>query len=122
MKAMGKSLVAVLFALSLLPLSAAQAGTMTKGASFIQTRDQLIRDGWRPINVHADDSYDYIGVETELIQSKIHEVESCAVDRPVCLFNYQRGKQCLRVVTVGESLSTLTIDDWSSSCPSSKKR
>lgn len=111
--------VAVLSALGVFAVPSAQAGPLTlkKGAPFVQARAQLVKEGWRPVNVHAGEDYDYVGIETALIEAKILEVESCAVDRALCIFNYQRGKRCLRVVTSGEELPSMSVESWSSRCP-----
>ena len=109
--------VAVLSALAVFAVPSAQAGPLKKGAPFAQARTQLVKEGWRPVNVHAGEDYDYLGVETALIEAKILEVESCAVDRALCIFNYQRGKRCLRVVTSGEELPSMSVESWSSRCP-----
>ena len=87
-----------------------------KGAPFVPFRAQLIKDGWRPVPVHAGDD-EYVGVEAALIEAKIDEVESCAVDRALCIFNYRRGEHCLRVMAAGEELPTLSIESWSFQCP-----
>jgi hypothetical protein len=117
MKRMGRFVVAVLLLQAMLFMPMAQAGTLKKGAPFVQSRAQLIKDGWRPVNVHAGEDYEYIGIETVLAEAKIYEVESCAVDRALCIFNYQQGKRCLRVVTSGEALPAMSIESWSSRCP-----
>jgi len=117
MKLMGRFVVAVLLLQAMLVMPMAQAGTLKKGAPFVQSRAQLIKDGWRPVNVHAGEDYEYIGTETALAEAKIYEVESCAVDRALCIFNYQRGKRCLRVVTSGEELPAMSIESWTSRCP-----
>lgn len=111
--------VAALSVLSMLALPGAQAGTLKKGAPFMQTRAQLLKEGWRPVNVHAGEDYPYMGTESALIQAKVVEVESCAVDRPLCILHYQRDKRCLRVITAGEEVPAMTIDSWTYRCPES---
>lgn len=101
----------------MLLLPAAQAGTLNKGVSFTEARVQLIGRGWTPVNVHASDNYEYIGTETALIGAHIDEVESCAMDRPMCIFNYRRGRRCLRLVTQGEELPDMRVESWSFRCP-----
>lgn len=117
MKQANKLVAIVLLILSILAVPVVQAGTLRKGIPFTQARTQLIKHGWRPVNIHAGESYEYIGTETALIESHIYELESCAVDRPLCIFNYHRGKRCLRLVTHGEVLPDMRVESWSSSCP-----
>lgn len=109
--------VAALSVLSVLAWPDAQAGTLKKGAPFMATRAQLLKEGWRPVNVHAGEEYPYMGTESALIEAKVVEVESCAVDRPLCILHYQRDKRCLRVITSGEEVPSMTIDSWTSRCP-----
>lgn len=117
MKQAGKFVAIALLILSLLAVPVVQAGTLRKGFLFTQARSQLIKHGWRPVNIHAGENYEYFGTETALIESHIYELESCAVDRPLCIFNYRQGKRCLRLVTRGEELPNMRIESWSSRCP-----
>jgi len=112
--------VAALSVLSLLALPGAQARTLKKGAPFMQTRAQLIKEGWQQVNVHGGEDYPYMGTELALIQAKVVEVESCAVDRPLCILHYQRDKRCLRVITAGEEVPSMTIDSWTFRCPEAR--
>lgn len=107
-----------LLVLLCLAMPSAHAGGLKKGSLFSEARAQLIKQGWRPVDTHAGEDYEPIGVETELLAAHIVEVESCAVDRPLCIFNYRRDKRCLRVITTGEELSELRVQSWSSRCPS----
>jgi len=93
------------------------AGALRKGESFEQVRANLIERGWKPINVHAGESYVYIGTESVLIAAHVDEAESCAVDRPLCIFNYRRGTRCLRLMTQGETLPNMRVAGWSYRCP-----
>ena len=108
---------AALAALTLLTGACAQAEPLKKGALFTQSRAQLLKEGWRPVNVHAGEDYEYIGTESVLIKAKIREVDSCAMDRALCIFHYQKAKRCLRVMTSGEELATMTIESWDPTCP-----
>lgn len=117
MKQGDKHIAIILLILSIFAGPAAHAGTLRKGLPFMQARIQLIKDGWHPVNIHTGEHYEYIGTETVLIDSHIYELESCAVDRPLCVFNYHRGKRCLRLVTHGEELSDMRVESWSFRCP-----
>lgn len=100
-----------------LALPCAYAGGLKKGAFFSDARAQLVKQGWRPVDTHTGEAFEPIGLESELLAAQILEVESCAVDRPLCIFNYKRDKRCLRVITTGEELSELRVQSWSSTCP-----
>lgn len=97
--------------------AAAKPLPITEGAKFISTRQALLKQGWKPLNVHQKDGYEYIGVEHDLIKANIREVDSCAVDRALCIFRYKRKAQCLRVLAKGEDVPTMVIDSWSNDCP-----
>jgi len=102
---------------SLLAMQNADAGDLKKGGLFSEARAELIEQGWRPVDTHARGAYDAIGVENNLLAAHIVEVESCAIDRPLCIFNYKRDKRCLRLVTQGEDVPEMRVQSWSSRCP-----
>lgn len=69
-------------------LPSAYASSLKKGGLLTEARAQLIKRGWRPVDRRAWEAYEPIGVETELRAARIMEVESCAIDRPLCIFSY----------------------------------
>lgn len=79
---------------------------------FAQARVQFIKQGWQSVNVHAGEQYAYIGTERVLNGLNIDELESCAVNRPLCIFNYRRGKRGLQVVTHGEAVPDMRVEAW----------
>lgn len=90
---------------------------LQKGASFVSVRAHLIRSGWKPLRMHADD-YEYDGTEKRLADRKFFEVDSCSTDRgSLCIFYYAKDDKCLRVDTVGEQVDTMRVTRWDDSCP-----
>ncbi len=102
-------------AMAMAPVTA-HADALKTGRAFLATRAQLLKEGWQPVSPSADADREPIGVEGVLIRAGIAEVESCAMDRAVCLFNYRRGDQCLQVMTSGEVLAAMTVVRWEFRC------
>ncbi|MBB5505044.1 hypothetical protein HDG35_001279 [Paraburkholderia sp. JPY681] len=94
----------------------AHADRVKVAMNFLNARKLLIQKGWHP--VQSKTPGEHIGVENILIRNGIKEVESCAIDRPICIFNYAKKGKCLRLVTTGERVPTMQITDISSSCSS----
>lgn len=87
------------------------------GTAFLKARAMLQASGWRPVDVHLDDGYEFIGVEKKLKARHIDEVESCAVDRAQCIFNYKKRARCIRLIARGEEIGGMRVDSWSHACP-----
>ena len=85
--------------------------------SFLDARSALQRDNWKPVDVHTKDGYEFIGVEKKLKDQNIDEVESCAMDAALCIFNYRRNERCLRLMTHGEEINDMRVRSWSYRCP-----
>jgi hypothetical protein len=96
-------------------VSAAPA-SLQKDSSFFTTRAILLKEHWKPINVHAHDEYALMGVEHELARSGIKEFDSCSIDNSSCVMRYKRGSECLTVFTVGEKIKYMKIVDWNDEC------
>lgn len=96
--------------------AAIHAKGLKEGMHFLTARKLLFNSAWRPINVHEADNYAYIGIENQLVEAHINEVESCAIDKPVCLFNYKKGHQCLQVFTFGEEIKDMHVYRWTYGC------
>lgn len=93
------------------------AAFLKPGMPFQQARRLLLKEGWRPHRLAAQAGQVFIGTETQLAKAGIRELESCAVDRPLCLMHYRRGQQCLSLVTRGEVWPALAVDSWQFQCP-----
>lgn len=106
-------LLALLCAAALSPAAAAQLQT---GAPFLPTRQHLLTQGWQPLEVPHSDNDELMGTEKALRQQAIAEVESCAMDRALCIFNYRKGWQCLRLFTEGEQVGAMKIYRWTRNC------
>lgn len=107
----------VLLLLTALTPIASDADGLKKGMRFLAARDLLMHEKWRPINVHQGDGYEYIGVEKALRTARIDELESCAVDIALCIYNYSRGRECLRLATEGEDIAEMRVYYWTHECP-----
>lgn len=93
--------------------TAVHAKELKKGMSFLAARELIIHKGWRPIKANPD----YGGTEKLLIDAHIKEVESCAMDKAVCIFNYRKGDKCLRLFTRGEEIKDMSVYYWTYDCP-----
>lgn len=101
------------------PSTAAMTPRLQKGASFVGVRARLIKSGWKPIRMHADDGYEYDGAEKRLADRKFFEVDSCSTDSgSLCIFYYAKDGSCLRVDTVGEQVDAMRVTRWDDTCPS----
>lgn len=97
---------------------AMQEVPLRTGEPFLRARSRVIKLGWKPIQMHQNDGYEYSGTERELAEKKILEVDACSVDAGVlCSFYYSKAKRCLRVDTVGESLGQMNVTRWMIECP-----
>jgi hypothetical protein len=105
----------------LLILASARTGSqeLKKGESFRVSRSHLLKDGWKPVPYH--NKYERVGIERELEQARIVEIESCAVDIPLCDFNYKKADLCLHLITWGETLADLKVYRWSNECSEDRK-
>ena len=103
-----------------LPLIAYAAPVaLQKDMPYVAARTSLLKEGWRPVNLHLHDDYELMGVERELFKHNFKEFDSCSIDYSNCVMHYKRGKQCLTVHTIGERIRYMKVVDWSSECPQS---
>jgi len=90
---------------------------LKKGMAFQSAKRELHRGGWAPQAMHVKDQYSYTDAEKALLDNGVKGIEGCAVDRPVCIVHYTKGKACLRVIIWGEQYKDLEISYWDSQCP-----
>jgi len=109
-------LLPLLCAAALSPATAATAAKLHAGAPFLPTRQHLLAQGWQPLDVHRHANDEFMGTEKALRQKAIVEVEACAMDRAICIFNYRKGRQCLRLFTEGEQVDKMKIYRWTWDC------
>ncbi|GJJ05126.1 hypothetical protein RugamoR64_56640 [Duganella rhizosphaerae] len=103
---------------ALLPLIAFGApATLQKDMSFTAARKLLLKEKWKPINIHAHDNYALMGVEHELAKMNIKEFDSCSIDYSNCVLRYKRGDACLSVFTIGEKVKYMKVVHWTEECP-----
>lgn len=84
---------------------------------FLDARKNMLNQHWAPVDVHLNDNYAFIGVEKKLRHQRFIEVESCAMDQALCIFNYKKNGQCIRLITNGENISQMRVTSWSQNCP-----
>lgn len=88
------------------------------GKDYVSARNSLARIGWIPVR-HVDlHSMDW-GKE---IQQKFPEMDSCAMDRPVCSFSFRKKGKCLRVITSGENTKSLLVNAIVHDCLDGEKQ
>jgi hypothetical protein len=90
---------------------------LKKGMSYPTANSELRRSGWSARTMHATNEYMHIGIENTMLSHGVKGIESCAVDRPVCILPYTKGNMCLRVITWGEEFKDLRVDTWDRECP-----
>jgi hypothetical protein len=111
---------ALLFLLILILASVqARSQELKKGEAFRVARDGLLKNGWVPVPYHHN--WELVGIEHELEQARIVEMESCAGDAPLCAFNYKKNGLCLHLITAGEELPDLRVYRWSNECLQDRK-
>ncbi|RTL28051.1 MAG: hypothetical protein EKK47_16470 [Burkholderiales bacterium] len=93
-----------------------------EGQLFTSARKSLIKDKWVPVPMHTNDHYVYEGVEKQLVKRGFKEVDSCSMDSSRCILYYKRGRECLRLDTVGEQVVGMKVEQWSSECPDAPPR
>jgi hypothetical protein len=90
------------------------------GEPFTKARSRLVGLGWKPVRMHRDDNYSYIGTEKELANRGFVEFESCSVDAgALCIFHYSKASECLRLDTKGEKIRYMSVTRWTNECPES---
>lgn len=88
------------------------------GEPFLSARSKILKAGWRPIRMHSNEDYEYSGTERLLAERKFLEVDYCSTDAgSLCVLYYRKGRQCLRLGTVGEQLKCMEVTRWSAECP-----
>jgi hypothetical protein len=110
-------LILCVLILSTNALAADKEIPLKEGMPYQTAAGKLRRSGWLARTMHAKSEYTYIGIENTMLSHGVKGIESCAVDRPVCIIHYTRGNKCLRVVTWGEEFKDLKIDTWDRECP-----
>ena len=110
-------LIPVFLGLATNTFAASEVALIKKGMSY-QTADASLRpSGWHQRAVHTRDGYQYIGSEKTIKEHGVKGLESCAMDKPVCIVHYAKNNNCLRVITWGEQFKDLKIDSRVQDCP-----
>ena len=84
------------------------------GEPFVAARAKLLKLGWKPELTHVNDEHE--GVENTLIEHKYGEVQSCAMDRAICILQYKKKHGCLQLYTKNEEIRDLVIQGWNFKC------
>jgi hypothetical protein len=79
-------------------------------------RRAVLQHGWVSDRTPHSRSVPAWGLQQRLLLQGFAEVESCAVDRPVCLLKYARHTACLEVVVEGESARHMRVTAWTQDC------
>jgi hypothetical protein len=95
-----------------------ESPSLKVGEPFLSARAKILRSGWHPIPMHANENYEYWGTERVLNDQKFVEVDFCSVDAgSLCVLYYMKGTKCLRLGTVGEQLKYMKVTRWTEECP-----
>lgn len=95
-----------------------ESPSLKVGESFLSARAKILRSGWHPIPMHANENYEYWGTERVLSDQKFLEVDFCSIDAgSLCVLYYIKGTKCLRLGTVGEQIKYMKITGWTAECP-----
>ena len=106
-----------LMALSTPLITQAAPRQLAVGMNFVEARRILLHSRWQPINIHANDDYEPMGVEHELFRRGYKEFDSCSIDVSSCILHYRRGSHCLTLYTIGEKVKYMKVQGWSNKCP-----
>lgn len=102
--------------LALIGVAAAHAESwpIKKGEVLYEARPALLRQGWRPVEIHKSNEFDFIGEGIRFYRHGFKEVEDCSQGRGYCSFHYRKGDQCLMLVTEGEYIPPKSpiVEKW----------
>ena len=110
-------LILCIFSLAANTFASTQAIPLKKGMSYQIATAELRREGWSARTMHVKSEFTFIGIENTLLIHGVKGIESCAVDRPVCILHYTKRNRCLRIITWGEEFNELKVDNWDRQCP-----
>ncbi len=79
---------------------------------YAAVRNLLVKDRWVPIR-HSEVQPLY---HDRMIQRKYPELDSCAVDKPVCSFSFKKEGKCLRIITGGEYMKSFSVSTIAQDC------
>lgn len=85
---------------------------------YASARKILIKDHWVPVHHLEIQEMEH----DRRIQRKYPEMDSCAMDKPVCSFSFKKAGKCLRIITWGEEMKSFKVDAIASDCWNDAKR
>lgn len=95
--------------------SAVAGVKLREGEVFAPARARLVKQGWKPANVHPDKN-EYIDPDTRAKLGTFPEVHVCSMDTASCILYYTKAGKCLRVDTVGETIKAMKVVEWRQEC------
>jgi hypothetical protein len=57
-----------------------------------------------------------MGTDRDLAQSGYWAVDYCSLGRVLCVHQYVKGRECLRVTTQGEQIRFMRVQRWNNEC------
>lgn len=88
------------------PVAAAAGQEALIGRDYASARKMLIKDRWVPVRHTEIQTMEH----DRKIQRKYPEMDSCAIDKPVCSFSFKRAGKCARIITWGEEMKAFKVD------------
>jgi len=88
------------------------------GKDYVPARKTLLREGWTPVRHTDPQLMDW----KKKIKRKYPELDSCAVDKPVCSLSFRKHGTCLRLITWGEDMKSFTVNAIAYDCLNDEKR
>jgi hypothetical protein len=88
------------------------------GRDYASARKILIKGHWVPLYRSEVQTMEH----DRKIQRKYPEMDSCAIDKPVCSFSFKKAGKCMRVITWGEEMKFFTVNAIAHDCLDDAKR
>lgn len=113
---MNKGMIVTAVLCSLTSFAQTEPVALHVGESFTNAREKLYVNGWRADPLAHVATGEYMGLDRQLVQNGYFEVDYCSVGKALCVLQYTKGKECLRLHTQGEQIHSMKVEHWSSDC------
>ena len=100
------------------PLAVAAEPEALIGRDYASARKLLIRAHWVPVHHSEMQTMEL----DRKVQRKYPEIDSCAIDKPVCSFSFKKAGKCLRIITWGEEMKSFEVNAIAHGCLNDAKR
>lgn len=100
------------------PVAVAAEPEALIGRDYASARKILIKEHWVPVHHSEVQTMEH----DRKIQRKYPEMDSCAMDKPVCSFSFKKIGRCMRVITWGEEMKSFTVTAIVHDCLDDAKR